>query len=425
MSDHPGLALAPGAAGDLRVNGSRLLGRLDDLAAIGGSRDGGVTRMGFSPEDRQARAYVVQEATAAGLRTRIDAGGNLLIRRPSGHRGVERPAVLVGSHLDTVAQGGRLDGAYGVIAALEVLQTLHEGGVATGCEIIAIAFANEEGALFPQPFWGSMVLTGQLDALPSEPQDSSGKPLRQALELAGGDMARLATAVWPPGSCTAYLELHVEQGPVLQRRGRRIGVVDSITGRTLLRVQMQGRAGHAGTTPMGGRQDPLVVAAQAVLAVKALAGAEQLCRVATVGWMDVRPNSPNTVPDVVRLDVDLRDSDHGRLAEAEEALRRKLALLARRGDVQISVEAAVRTDPVPTDPRLRHAIEASAAELGLAHETLASGAGHDAQIMAAITPVGMIFVPSIDGVSHVPSERTAPEDLVAGAEVLLRTVLRV
>jgi N-carbamoyl-L-amino-acid hydrolase len=354
----------------------------------------------------------------------VDAGGNLLIRRPDDHRRAQRPPILVGSHLDTVANGGRLDGAYGVIAALEVLQTLHESGTETDHETIAIGFANEEGALFPQPFWGSMVLAGRLDALPSEPEDYAGRPLRDALSRAGGDLSRLKTATWAPGSLTAYLELHVEQGPVLEQLGRSIGVVDSITGRIHMCVQLQGKAGHAGTTPMEGRQDPLVVAARLIQTVQGLAREEKLCRVATVGRVEVQPNSPNTIPDSVRLDIDLRDSDPARLAAAEHTVRGALAALARLGNVRAVIESTVRGAPVQTDPAIRDAIRASATELGYAQETLPSGAGHDAQIVADLAPVGMIFVPSIDGVSHVPAERTAPEDLIAGAEVLLRTVLK-
>lgn len=407
-----------------RIDGARLLDRLDRLAAIGGCEDGGVTRMGFSDADQEGRAHVARQAVEAGLTATVDAGGNLLMRRPGDHRRSTRPPVLVGSHLDTVANGGRLDGAYGVIAALEVLQTLHEAGAEMDHETVAVGFANEEGALFPQPFWGSMVLAGRLDALPSEPEDYAGRPLREALARAGGDLSRLKTAAWAPGSLTAYLELHVEQGPVLERLGRSIGVVESITGRVQMSVQLHGKAGHAGTTPMEGRQDPLVVAARLISAVQSLGQEEKLCRVATVGRMEVQPNSPNTIPDVVRLDIDLRDSDPVRLDAAEQTVRTALAALARSGNVRAEIESTMRSAPVHTDPGIQEAIAVSATELGHAHATLPSGAGHDAQIVADLAPVGMIFVPSIDGVSHVPSERTAPEDLVAGAEVLLRTVLK-
>ncbi|MFD8060460.1 M20 family metallo-hydrolase [Streptomyces cyaneofuscatus] len=423
MPDSPAVAAKSPSTTSLRIDGTRLLDRLDRLAEIGGE-DGGVTRMGFSDADVEGRAHVARQAVEAGLTASVDAGGNLLIRRPGDHRHSTRPPVLIGSHLDTVANGGRLDGAYGVIAALEVLQTLHEAGVESDHETIAVGFANEEGALFPQPFWGSMVLAGRLDALPSEPEDYAGRPLRDALARAGGDLSQLKTATWAPGSLTAYLELHVEQGPVLERLGRTIGVVESITGRIHMSVQLHGRAGHAGTTPMDGRQDPLVVAAGLIHAVQTMATRENLCRVATVGRVEVLPNSPNTIPDSVRLDIDLRDSDPTRLDVAEHTVRQALADLARAGNVRATIESTVRSAPVHTDPKVRDTIAASADELGFAQETLPSGAGHDAQVVADIAPVGMIFVPSIDGVSHVPVERTAPDDLVAGAEVLLRTVLK-
>ncbi|TDC79577.1 M20 family metallo-hydrolase [Streptomyces hainanensis] len=407
------------------VDGARLLRRIDRFSRIGGAEDGGVTRMGFSEADREARARLVSEARAAGLETSVDAGGNVFISRSTVRpKSPARPRILIGSHLDTVANGGRLDGAYGVLAGLEVLQCLAESGTVTGCDVVVVAFANEEGALFPQPFWGSMVLAGRLDALPSEPRDHAGRPLREALALAGGDLSDLASAVWAPDSVVGYLELHVEQGPVLERLGLPIGVVDSITGRTQLTVEVTGVAGHAGTSPMEGRRDPLVAAAEAVLSVERLAREDRLCRVATVGWLEVTANSPNTIPGCVRFSVDIRDSDSAGLAAAEQALRATLADLAERREVRIAIEVAVRTDRVRTDPRLRQEIAAAAADLGLACEAMPSGAGHDAQVVADIAPVGMIFVPSVDGVSHVPAERTAPEHLTAGAEVLLRTVLR-
>lgn len=268
------------------------------------------------------------------------------------------------------------------------------------------------------------MLAGALEMLPDDPCDHSGRSLRHPLALAGGDLTALRTAVWPAGSVAAYLELHVEQGPVLEREGHTIGVVDSITGRTQLTVEIRGSAGHAGTTPMEMRRDPVTVAARVVLAAEDLAREQRLCRVATVGWMEVQPNSPNTIAESVRLTIDLRDSVPSSLENAEEALRTSLASLGKQADVHVDIRVDARAAPVATDPTLRAAITASARELGLPHRTLPSGAGHDAQIVARIAPIGMIFVPSIGGVSHVPEEDTAAADLVAGARVLLRTVLR-
>ncbi|MFI9630475.1 Zn-dependent hydrolase [Streptomyces sp. NPDC052042] len=407
------------------VNGGRLLRRVEKLGNIGrDAATGGITREGFSPADREARAYVVEEARAAGLAVSVDAAGNIIVRaRPAGTT-AERPALLMGSHLDTVVGGGRLDGAYGVLAALEVVQACAESGGHGRYEPMAVAFTNEEGALFPQPFFGSSVLVGRLSDLPREPLDHEGRSLRGPLAQAGGDLDALGSAVWLPESVAAYLEIHVEQGPVLERTGNRIGVVDGITGRTVLTVEIRGTAGHAGTTPMTGRRDALAAAARAVTVVEHLAGTRDLCRVATVGRLDIHPNSPNTIADTVRLTADLRDTVVARMHAAESALCEELREVARQTGTEIEVVARTHSGPVSTSPELRALIEENCLELGVPYRSLPSGAGHDAQVVADITPVAMIFVPSIGGVSHVPLEDTAPADLVVGAEVLLRTALK-
>lgn len=227
------------------------------------------------------------------------------------------------------------------------------------------------------------------------------------------------------GTVAAYLELHVEQGPVLERCGKRIGIVDGITGRTVLTFQVTGACGHAGTTPMAGRRDALAAAARVILAVESIAKEQRLCRTSTVGWAAAQPNSPNTIAGTVRLIADLRDTVPERLAQAEAQLHSQLGELAQTEGVEIRVVGESRSAPADTDPALRAAIADSARQLGLSCQLMPSGAGHDAQILATVAPVGMIFVPSIGGVSHVPEEDTAPEDLISGAEVLLRTALRV
>jgi N-carbamoyl-L-amino-acid hydrolase len=410
----------------LDIDAERLLRRVEELGRIGADpATGGITRTGFSPADREARAYLMEEARTAGLFPAVDAAGNIVVRqRHTRQPTADRQVVMMGSHLDTVVDGGRLDGAYGVIAALEVLQTVVESGIGLRREPVAVAFANEEGALFPQPFWGSMAVAGRIADLPREPCDHQGRPLRDALRLAGGDLDALGSASWPRESVAAYLELHVEQGPVLERSGSRIGVVEAITGRIVLTLEIRGAAGHSGTTPMDARSDALAAAARVVLAAEHIAGRRKLCRVATVGRLAPHPNTPNTIAGAVRMTVDLRDTDVWRAGDAEEALRTMLCDIAEATGTEIEVVAETRSDPVSTDRRLRAAIARSADELGLAHEELPSGAGHDAQFMADIAPIGMIFVPSIGGVSHVPEENTAPEDLVAGARVLLRSALR-
>ncbi|MFE7093171.1 Zn-dependent hydrolase [Streptomyces erythrochromogenes] len=427
MSDQ---VLERGGQRTLDIDPDRLLRRVAELARIGADPvTGGITREGFSAADRQGRAYLMDQARAAGLAPSVDAAGNIVMRASLsasvGGEAGERQVLMMGSHLDTVVNGGRLDGAYGVLAALEVVQTLADSGLDTVCEPVAVAFANEEGALFPQPFWGSMAVAGRLAALPQEPADHHNRPLREALRLAGGDLDALGSACWPAGSIAAYLELHVEQGPVLERSGNRIGVVEAITGRTVLTLEVRGSAGHSGTSPMLGRRDAMAAAARVVLATENLATERRLCRVATVGRLDPHPNTPNTIAGAVRLTVDLRDTDVWRMTGAEQVLRRMLRSIELSTGTEIEVVAETRSDPVSADLRLRSAIEQSADGLDLAHEVLPSGAGHDAQVVADLAPIGMIFVPSLGGISHVPEENSRPEDLVAGARVLLRTALRV
>jgi len=407
------------------VDAARLLRRIDQLGNIG--RDlvsGGVSRVGFGAADREARGYLIEEARKAGLAAAVDAAGNIIIRASAGGAADGRPALLMGSHLDTVVNGGRLDGAYGMLTALEVVETWEESGIEGRYEPVAIAFSNEEGALFPQPFFGSMAVAGRLGGLPPEPRDHQERSLRGPLAEVGGDLDSLADAAWPEGALAAYVEVHIEQGPVLERRGSRIGVVDGISGRSVSTVEIQGSAGHAGTTPMEKRQDALTAAARVILTAEGIARDRGLCRVATVGWLDLHPNSPNTIAETVRLTVDLRDTDARRMDDAEAALRDALRAVSAETGTAVAVVARTRSEPVATSVELRAAIEESARELGLPYETLPSGAGHDAQIIATVAPVGMIFVPSIGGVSHVPEEDTAPADLVAGAQVLLHTALR-
>jgi N-carbamoyl-L-amino-acid hydrolase len=403
------------------IDGQRLLTRIRELAKIGADPRGGVTRPGFSAADRQGIAYVVEQARRAELMPTVDQAGNLIIRRsgvdPAG------PALLMGSHLDTVVRAGRLDGAYGVLAALEVLQTLTEHPLPLRYEPVAIAFANEEGALFPCPFWGSLAVSGQLTRAADELLDRRGGSLREPLRAIGGDPDAVASAKWPDGAIGAYLELHIEQGPALEGSGNRIGVVQGITGRTVLTVVVHGSAGHAGTVPMDCRADALTAAARVVLAVEDVARRQRLCTVATVGRIEVEPDVTNVIPGVVRMSVDLRDLAPDRLLAAEQALYAALARVEADTGTSACAEVTDRCPPAAADPTLRAAIAAAADGLALPRMDLPSGAGHDAQMIAHVAPIGMIFVPSEAGVSHVPEESTTDEDLVAGARVLLQTAL--
>jgi N-carbamoyl-L-amino-acid hydrolase len=321
--------------------------------------------------------------------------------------------------------GGWLDGAYGVVSALETVETLHQHRIDLGFDVVGVAFANEEGALFPQAFWGSKALSGSLESVTLPVVDYFGNSLEPILARAGGDIRQLDRAAWDKDSILGYLELHIEQGPVLESAGLSIGIVDSIVGRTVTEVEIMGVPGHAGTTPMEHRRDALATAARIIEFVEELPREPNGCRVATVGRLECFPNSANTISGRVKFTVDLRDANSIRLRQAETRLIGWSRHLARSRGVELRSSALVRSDPASADRGIRDYIAMATRSAGLDFQVMSSGAGHDAQILARITASGMIFVPSIAGVSHVPEENTSETDLVAGARVLFGTVLKI
>jgi N-carbamoyl-L-amino-acid hydrolase len=406
----------------LSVDADRLWKSLHALGALGDS-PAGMERIAFSRADIEARALVSRWLEEAGLVVRVDAAGNLIALRDGAHPNL--PPIAIGSHIDTVPLGGKFDGALGVMAALEVVRALRSAGIQTRHPLEVIAFTNEEGGRFHHGLFGSRAMSGQLADADLAVEDDDGVGLAAHLSRVGGDAARLGNAVRAPGSLAAYLELHIEQGPTLYQSGVPIGVVTGITGRAAYRLTIHGFANHAGTTPMDARQDALVAAARLILAIRTIAAAERRCRVATVGVIHARPGAVNVIPGHVILEAELRDVDMERVADGGRRLAERAAEVARDGDVTIEVEAMERTAGAPCAPRLRTAIERAAASLGLATADVESGAGHDAQAIAALTEIGMIFVPSKDGVSHAPSEYSSPEACANGAAVLLRTLLEI
>jgi allantoate deiminase len=402
-----------------RVDGARLLRRLDELAAI--SADGpGVTRLAYSAHDVAARELVAGWMTDAGLRAEVDAAGNLIGRRP-GTAGL--PAVLAtGSHLDTVIEAGPLDGAYGAVAAVEVAATLDGAGVPLRHDLAVVAFSNEEGARGTPGMVGSLAITGQLTGAQLSTPDDEGVSLADRIAAAGGDPAAIAHAAWPPGSLAGFLELHIEQGPMLHQAGTPVAVVSGITGRATIDVTVTGTANHAGTTPMDARHDAAVAAALVVLAVRDLAGPAGV-RVATTGALRLEPGVRNVVAGHAMVGIDLRDLDDARIAAAIERLRLEAARIAAQTGTTVEVTPRSAVPAVAADPRLAGCVRDAAGQCGLDHLDLPSGAGHDAQVMARLGPVGMVFTPSIAGISHAPTEATAPEHLVAGADLLCHALL--
>jgi N-carbamoyl-L-amino-acid hydrolase len=401
------------------VDAGRIEQRILELARFGANPEGGVSRVAFSDADIEGRRYVVFLMRAAGLDVRIDAAGNILGRRAGKAEGL--PPILFGSHIDSVPEGGNYDGDVGVMAAIECAQVLDENGIATRHPLEIVVFTDEEGGLV-----GSRGMLGVLSPEALEIVSHSGKTIRQGLRDIGGDPDHLERAVRQAGEVAAYLELHVEQGAVLDADGIDIGIVQGIVGIEWWDVTLEGSANHAGTTPMDRRRDALLAAARLITAVNEVATGVPGRQVGTVGRIEAEPGAPNVIPGRAVMSLELRDLSmdkidalYGRIAERARAIEAESGVKITFTPLDVTATAA------PTDERIRRLIEESAEGLGLTHRHMPSGAGHDAQEMARIAPVGMIFVPSVDGISHSPKEFTRPADMANGANVLLQTILRI
>ncbi|MFZ5821208.1 MAG: Zn-dependent hydrolase [Chloroflexota bacterium] len=401
----------------LRINASRLLQRLDELAQKGAQASGGVSRLALSDADKEGRDLFATWLHELGLAVQVDRVGNILGLRPGQE---DLPPVLFGSHLDTVRDGGRYDGAYGVLSALEVLSTLHDHGIQTRRPLGVIAFTNEEGARYVPDMLGSQAYVGDLSVQEAWAATGfDGSNFGQELQRIGyaGEMQ--------PGALRpyAYVELHIEQGPALEREGLAIGAVERVTGITWLEATITGAANHAGTTPIALRRDAGLAAAKTIQYLRELAlnlGGDQR---ATCGVIRFEPEIINVIPGKAVFTIDLRNTDETALKESEQRLRAYAAGLAKQDGVDIDLRLLSYVPPQAFDPRVVETVEGAARMLGYAHRRMISGAGHDAQVMARKYPVGMIFIPSRGGVSHSPAEYSSPEDLAAGANVLLQTVL--
>jgi N-carbamoyl-L-amino-acid hydrolase len=408
----------------LRVDTARLLGRIDELGEIGRidgpNGEWGNARLALTDEDRDGRDLVVAWMRDLGLDVAIDAIGNVVATR-AGTDPTLAP-VMVGSHIDTVGTGGRFDGNLGVLAGLEIVETLAHAGIETARPLQVAFFTDEEGSRFAPDMLGSLVYVG-------------GLPLEEALDLvAADDGARLgdelerigyAGAVPCPAAAAphAYVELHIEQGPVLEAEGITIGVVEGVQGISWTEIVIVGQSAHAGTTPMRLRHDPAYCAAAITTYVRDLTrllGAEQ---VGTVGRIDVYPNLVNVVPARVVMTVDLRNTDDSVLREAEDRLATFLEELAVGEGVRITTTSLARFEPVEFDAAMVDLVEATATRLGQSTRRMPSGAGHDAQMLARVCPTAMVFTPSVNGLSHNIAEFTEAADIEAGANVLLQVVL--
>ena len=407
-------AANPGAAPP-HVNGPRIIQHLENLAEYGKNPQGGVSRLAYTAADRAGREYVMSLMREAGLAVSIDVAGNLVGTRDGTDTALK--PILVGSHIDSVPEGGNYDGDVGSLGAIEVAQTLNERGVRLRHSLQVIIFENEEGVMM-----GSTAIARGADAARLNSVSQSGKVVRDGIKFLGGDPDRIAGARRQPGSINAYIELHIEQGAVLEQQHIQIGIVEGIVGILDSEVLVEGFANHAGTTPMGQRHDALLSAARFVEKFNQLVVSVPGTQVGTVGWIKAEPGAYNVIPGKVTLGMELRDLDAGKIKALFDRSREAADEIGRLNDTTLHFTYGDISAPALTDKVLQGLIGTTAKRLGLSTKLMPSGAGHDAQEMAALGPIGMIFIPSAGGISHSPKEFSHPGDIENGANVLLGTI---
>jgi len=400
----------------LSTSSDRLWSSLMTLAKIGATPRGGVRRLALTELDGEGRALVTGWLREAGCSLTTDAIGNVYATRPG--TDPTAPAVAMGSHVDTQPNGGRFDGNYGVLAGLEIVRTLNDAGIATKRPIAVAIWTNEEGTRFQPVMMGSGVFAGAFTAEHCRAQkDADGITVGEALASIGAD------GTDPMPAFDAYFEAHIEQGPVLEREGKTIGIVESALGQRWFDVVIEGQDAHAGPTPLEMRRDALLSASRLVIAVREIAQAHPHYARGTVGRLIVSPNSRNVIPGRIELSIDLRNADAVTLDAMADAVREAASRIAAEDNVSIGIEQTVHFPPCAFDPALVGAIESTAAAFGYPARRLASGAGHDAVYVARTCPAAMVFVPCEKGISHNEIENADPAHLHAGTNVMLHAVL--
>lgn len=404
---------------ELRVNAQRLEQRIEKLAEFGKTQEGGVNRVAFSDEDIRSRPFIISLMEEAGLKIRIDEAGNIIGRMEGTDPSLS--PIAFGSHTDTVPHGGKYDGAAGVLSAIECVQVLSENGVKTRHPLEVIVFTNEEGGLI-----GSKAIIGTLTPQALEVISHSGKTVREGIKALGGHPDALDKAIRKKGDFTAFIEIHIEQGSTLASKGIDIGVVEGIVGINWWDITIEGFANHAGTTPMDKRQDALLAAAHLIITVNEVVTSMLGRQVGTVGRIRAEPGAPNVIPEKVVMSLELRDLSAKKIDSLFQGIVDQANGIAKKTGTKISFDPIEATAvPSPTDPNIKNIVAEAAEELGLTCLFMPSGAGHDAQNMAKIAPTGMIFIPSIGGISHSPKEFTPAKDIANGADVLLHTILEI
>ena len=406
------------SSSSITINGARLLARIGELAQIGAIEGTqGCSRLAFTDADREGRDLVVTWMRDLGLTVSIDVVGNVVASTSSdGATG----AVMAGSHIDTVGTGGRYDGNLGVLAGIEVIEATLAAGIDLERPLAVAFFSNEEGSRYPPDMMGSLAYVGGMSVeAVLEIEGVDGTVVGDELDRIGYRGSAPCPGVIPH----AFVELHIEQGPVLDKEDIQIGVVEGVQGISWTELKFVGQSNHAGTTPMDLRQDSMAAAAEVTVAARVIANEMGGTQVATVGSLNLHPNLVNVIPAHATMTVDLRNTDERSLQQAEAQLTESVQRIAEAEGVAVESRSLARFEPVEFDSRVVDRIEALARQKGLSTKRMPSGAGHDAQMMARVCPTGMIFVPSLDGVSHNPAEHTDDDDLIVGTQLLADTML--
>ena len=403
-----------------KASAERMQSRIEALSEFGKNDDGGVDRVAYSDADIAGRKYIMDLMRAQGLTDlRIDAGGNIIGRR-AGTDATAKP-IMIGSHTDSVPGGGNYDGDVGVISNLEVIDLMNAAGITTRSPIDVVVFSNEEGGLV-----GSLAMTGKIKPETLGVMSHAGMTIGEGTRRIGGDPDNILKDVIAPDVLKAFIELHIEQGAFLDEEGINIGVVEGIVGINWWDVTITGLANHGGTTPMNRRQDAMLAAAKLTVGINEIARGLEGRQVATVGRIEAFPGAPNVIPGKVIMSLEVRDLEQAKMDQVFDLVQARAREIEGETDTKIAFEFIdVASHPAPTDTRMRSIIAEAAKDAGYSYKLMPSGAGHDAQDMVSIAPTGMIFVPSKDGISHSPNEYTSPEDMARGADVLLRTILKV
>jgi beta-ureidopropionase / N-carbamoyl-L-amino-acid hydrolase len=407
------------ASNNLKVNGQRIEARINELARFGRDENGHGYRVAYTQGDIEGRAWFMELMKKAGLEVSIDAGGNISGKRKGKNQSLK--PIAFGSHIDMVPDGGNYDGTLGSLSALEVIEVLNESKTVTNHPLEVIIFANEEGGLI-----GSRAIAGNLSAEGLKQVSQSGVTMAEGIKAIGGEPYNIQSCIRKKSDLHAFLELHIEQGGILDAENLQIGVVEGIVGIVDWEVTVEGFANHAGTTPMKLRQDALLASSKLIIAVNEVINSLPGNQVGTIGKIAALPGAYNVVPGHVILGLEIRDLSFEKIEQLFVDIQKRAITIAADSKTKISFKReASEVRPALTDKRLQQKIDASAKALGLTTKFMQSGAGHDSQQMALIAPVAMIFVPSVGGISHSPKEFTKSIDMTNGANVLLQTILAI